>query len=131
MQRRKREATIKARQARRVESQALLRLRVHTAGSHGVRGPPRPRLYGHSERCSKDSFRPRTDHAVFGGADIDLHTVTKSQLVEGLARHGLSFDRHLRYMDEPVLPWHTLNHVHITAEEQLATSPYERESTRG
>ncbi|WP_405690189.1 hypothetical protein [Streptomyces sp. NBC_01185] len=57
--------------------------------------------------------------------------MTKSQLVEGLARHGLSFDRHLRYMDEPVLPWHTLNHVHITAEEQLATSPYERESTRG
>ncbi|MFC5171259.1 hypothetical protein [Streptomyces mutomycini] len=57
--------------------------------------------------------------------------MTKSQLVEGLARHGLSFDRHLRHMDEPVLPWHTLNHVHITAEEQPATSPYERESTRG
>lgn len=64
-------------------------------------------------------------------ADIDLHTVTKDQLVEALARRGLSYDRHLRHMDEPVLPWHTLNRVHTSAEEQLATALYERESTLG
>ncbi|MEU3001318.1 radical SAM protein [Streptomyces sp. NPDC006995] len=64
-------------------------------------------------------------------ANVDLHTVTKDQLVEALARRGLSYDRHLRHMDEPVLPWHTLNHVNTTAEQQLATALYERESTLG
>ncbi len=57
--------------------------------------------------------------------------MTKDQLVEALARRGLSYDRHLRHMDEPVLPWHTLNHVNTTAEHQLATALYERENTLG
>ncbi|MFD9428485.1 MULTISPECIES: radical SAM protein [unclassified Streptomyces] len=62
-------------------------------------------------------------------AGIDLHDVTKDQLVASLARHGLDYDRHLRHMDEPVLPWHTLNHVNPAAEQQLAVALYEREST--
>lgn len=64
-------------------------------------------------------------------ADIDLITVTKDQLVEALDRRGPDYDRHLRHMDESVLPWHTLNHVNTTAEEQLATALYEGESTLG
>lgn len=62
-------------------------------------------------------------------AGIDLNDITKSQLVSALARRGLDYDRHLRHMDEPVLPWHTLNHVNPTAEQRLAAALYEREST--
>ncbi|MFH8407620.1 B12-binding domain-containing radical SAM protein [Streptomyces sp. NPDC018019] len=63
-------------------------------------------------------------------ADADLTQVTKDQLVEALARHSLDYDRHLRHMDDPVLPWHVLNHVNRTAEQQLATALATRESAR-
>ncbi|MFD8986296.1 B12-binding domain-containing radical SAM protein, partial [Streptomyces sp. NPDC059564] len=62
-------------------------------------------------------------------AGLDLSHVTRQQLVTALARRGLDYDRHLRHMDEPVLPWHTLNRVNTTAEQELAAALYTREST--
>ncbi|MFD6534933.1 B12-binding domain-containing radical SAM protein [Streptomyces goshikiensis] len=62
-------------------------------------------------------------------AGLDRNHVTRQQLVTALARRGLDYERHLRHMDEPVLPWHTLNHVNTDAEDQLAAALYAREST--
>lgn len=59
----------------------------------------------------------------------DLSRVTREELVEALARHGLDYDRHLRHMDDPVLPWHILDHVNTAAEQQLAAALYAREAT--
>ncbi|WP_238782981.1 B12-binding domain-containing radical SAM protein [Streptomyces monomycini] len=63
-------------------------------------------------------------------AGTDLAELTKDQLVEALDRHGLDYDRHLRHMDDPVLPWHVLNHVNRTAEDQLATALAAREAAQ-
>lgn len=62
-------------------------------------------------------------------AGLDLSHVTRQQLVTALARRGLDYDRQLRHMDEPVLPWHTLNRVNPAAEQELATALYTRENT--
>ncbi|MFJ8543064.1 B12-binding domain-containing radical SAM protein [Streptomyces sp. NPDC093586] len=61
-------------------------------------------------------------------AGIDLHHLTKEQLLQTMAKHGLDYDRHLRHMDEPVLPWHVVNHVHTGAELEFAAALAERES---
>ncbi|MGW3263329.1 B12-binding domain-containing radical SAM protein [Streptomyces sp. NPDC001056] len=61
-------------------------------------------------------------------AGTDLGELTKDQLVQVLAKHGLDYDRHLRHMDEPVLPWHVLNHVHAGAEQEFAAALAEREA---
>ncbi|MET9428163.1 radical SAM protein [Streptomyces sp. NPDC003036] len=61
-------------------------------------------------------------------AGIDLHTITKDQLVTALAKHGLDYDRHLRHMEESTLPWHVVNHVSVGAEQQFAAALVERES---
>ncbi|MBD0742973.1 radical SAM protein [Streptomyces sp. CBMA152] len=58
----------------------------------------------------------------------DLDTLTKDQLMAALGKHGLDYDRHLRHMDDPVLPWHILNHVPAAAETTLANQLAEREA---
>ncbi|MFD7163598.1 B12-binding domain-containing radical SAM protein [Streptomyces violascens] len=50
----------------------------------------------------------------------DLETLTKDELVAALTKRGLDYDRHLRHMDDAVLPWHILNRVNRAAEAQLA-----------
>ncbi|MEU1355327.1 radical SAM protein [Streptomyces cinnamoneus] len=63
-------------------------------------------------------------------AGTDLSSLTKDDLVQALAKHGLDYDRHLRHMDDAVLPWHILNHVNPGAEEQLAQALAQREAAR-
>ncbi|MFF9652481.1 B12-binding domain-containing radical SAM protein [Streptomyces sp. NPDC014622] len=61
-------------------------------------------------------------------AGIDLNSITKDQLSAALEKRGLNYDRHLRHMDEPVLPWHTVNHVSPAAEQEFAAALAEREA---
>ncbi|MFC5720858.1 radical SAM protein [Streptomyces gamaensis] len=61
-------------------------------------------------------------------AGTDLSSLTKDDLVQALAKRGLDYDRHLRHMDDRVLPWQVLNHVNPGAEEQLAQSLAKREA---
>ncbi|MGY1435482.1 MULTISPECIES: B12-binding domain-containing radical SAM protein [Streptomyces] len=60
-------------------------------------------------------------------AGTDLRTLTKDKLVEALDKRGLDYNRHLRHMDEPVLPWHTSNHVNRDAEQQFTDAILSRE----
>ncbi|MFF4188081.1 B12-binding domain-containing radical SAM protein [Streptomyces sp. NPDC001691] len=59
-------------------------------------------------------------------AGVDLARLTKDELVAALSKHGLSYERHLRRMDDAVLPWQTLHHVNGDAEQQLARALDER-----
>ncbi|MBG7704812.1 radical SAM protein [Streptomyces sp. MC1] len=61
-------------------------------------------------------------------AGVDLRTVTKAELVAALSRRGLDYDRHLRHMHEPVLPWHVVNDVNEPAERQFAAALAAREA---
>ncbi|MEV5506630.1 B12-binding domain-containing radical SAM protein [Streptomyces orinoci] len=61
-------------------------------------------------------------------AGTDLSAVTKDQLVQAMAGHGLEYKRHLRHMDDAVLPWHILNHVNPAAEQELAKALAKREA---
>ncbi|MFE4659191.1 B12-binding domain-containing radical SAM protein [Streptomyces hydrogenans] len=61
-------------------------------------------------------------------AGTDLAAVTRDQLADALAVHGLDFDRHLRHMDDPVLPWQVVDAVNPAAERQLAAALTEREA---
>ncbi|MER5968515.1 radical SAM protein [Streptomyces sp. NPDC002055] len=61
-------------------------------------------------------------------AGVDLRTITKDQLVAALEKRGLSYERHLRHMDEPALPWHVVNHVNPEAEKAFAAALAERET---
>ncbi|WP_406252809.1 radical SAM protein [Streptomyces atratus] len=61
-------------------------------------------------------------------AGTDLSAITKDQLGAALEKRGLDYDRHLRHMDEPVLPWHTVNHVNPAAEREFAAALAEREA---
>ncbi|MFI0827317.1 B12-binding domain-containing radical SAM protein [Streptomyces roseolus] len=58
----------------------------------------------------------------------DPATITRSRLAAALAAHGLDYDHHLRHMDEPVLPWHTVDSVNRAAEQQLANALAKREA---
>ncbi|MFB7362319.1 radical SAM protein, partial [Streptomyces hydrogenans] len=61
-------------------------------------------------------------------AGTDLYAVTRDQLADALAVHGLDFDRHLRHMDDPVLPWQVVDTVNPAAGRQLAAALTEREA---
>ncbi|MGW5002561.1 hypothetical protein ACWEP8_33440 [Streptomyces hydrogenans] len=61
-------------------------------------------------------------------AGTDLAAVTRDQLADALAVHGLDFDRHLRHMDDPVLPWQVVDAVNPAAGRQLAAALTEREA---
>ncbi|MER7109436.1 B12-binding domain-containing radical SAM protein [Streptomyces sp. NPDC000229] len=61
-------------------------------------------------------------------AGTDLRTITKDELVTAMRKRGLAYDRHLRHMDDIVLPWHVVNHINGEAEQQFATALTERET---
>ncbi|MFJ6380085.1 B12-binding domain-containing radical SAM protein [Kitasatospora sp. NPDC092039] len=50
---------------------------------------------------------------------MDPTDLPRDVLFDALAAHGLDFERHLRHMDDPVLPWHVLNDVDTTTEQAL------------
>ncbi|MFF2618858.1 B12-binding domain-containing radical SAM protein [Kitasatospora sp. NPDC058046] len=50
---------------------------------------------------------------------MDPTDLPRDVLVNTLAAHGLDFARHLRHMDDPVLPWHVFNDVDPTTEQTL------------
>ncbi|MFD6464799.1 B12-binding domain-containing radical SAM protein [Streptomyces goshikiensis] len=77
--------------------------------------------------CSRGDRRMGRVLEDLYAADVDLAALTKAELMAALARRGLDYERHLRHMDETVLPWHTSNHVNPRAEQQLAQRLYERE----
>jgi radical SAM superfamily enzyme YgiQ (UPF0313 family) len=61
-------------------------------------------------------------------AGTDLRTITKSRLVAALEKRGLDYDRHLRHMDDAVLPWQIVSHVDPAAERRFAAALAEREA---
>ena len=61
-------------------------------------------------------------------AGVDLGTITKDQLITASEKLGLDYERHLRHMDDAVLPWHVVNHVQPGAEQQFAAALAEREA---
>ncbi|MFF8283492.1 B12-binding domain-containing radical SAM protein [Streptomyces albus] len=83
-------------------------------------------IYGETARMHLEVVCSRGDHRVghaledLYDAGTDLTALTKDQLADTLARHGLDYDRHLRHMDDAVLPWHALNHVNRSAEQHLS-----------
>ncbi|MFF1690600.1 hypothetical protein [Streptomyces sp. NPDC058254] len=82
--------------------------------------------YGETSRMHLEVVCSRGDRRVghvledLYDQGVDMATLTKAQLVAALERHGLDYDRHLRHMDEPILPWHLLNVVPREAEDALA-----------
>ena len=52
----------------------------------------------------------------------DLAALSRDQLTAALQARGLEFSRHLRYMDDPVLPWHVVDEVDRNAELELAAA---------
>lgn len=91
-------------------------------------------LYGETSRMHLEVVCSRGDRRIghvledLYDAGTDLQTLTKDQLLEALGKHGLGYDCHLRHMDEPVLPWHVVNHVRSDAEKQFADALAEREA---
>ncbi|MEU7240409.1 B12-binding domain-containing radical SAM protein [Streptomyces sparsogenes] len=91
-------------------------------------------LYGETSRMHLEVVCSRGDRRIgrvledLYDAGVDLKNLTKDQIVEALAKHGLVYDRHLRHMDDPVLPWQILNHVNRDAEMRLADSLSRREA---
>ncbi|MEU6405477.1 radical SAM protein [Streptomyces sp. NPDC046985] len=89
-------------------------------------------LWGEHSRLLLEAVCDRGDRRV-GHALEHLHDVgadftclTKSQLGQALARHGLTFDHHLRAMDTALLPWHTVNSVQPHQEQALAAALHAR-----
>ncbi|MQS37542.1 B12-binding domain-containing radical SAM protein [Streptomyces katsurahamanus] len=90
-------------------------------------------LYGETSRMHLEVVCSRGDRRIghvledLYDAGTDLGTLTKDQLLDALAKRGLDYDRHLRHMDDPVLPWHTVNRVDPAAEQEFAAALAARE----
>ncbi|MFF8786876.1 hypothetical protein [Streptomyces sp. NPDC015125] len=90
-------------------------------------------VYGETSRMHLEVVCSRADRRMghvledLFDAGVDLDTLTKDTLTAALTRHGLDYDRHLRHMDDDVLPWHCTNHVSRAAEDRLATALTHRE----
>ncbi|MEJ8640155.1 B12-binding domain-containing radical SAM protein [Streptomyces sp. MS2.AVA.5] len=90
-------------------------------------------LYGESSRLYLEALCLRGDRRVgrvledLYDSDTDLSVLTLPDLLKALAPHGLDLDRHLRHIDDPVLPWHVVNDVPPQAEHALANAVYGRE----
>jgi radical SAM superfamily enzyme YgiQ (UPF0313 family) len=52
----------------------------------------------------------------------DLAALTRDQLTAALQARGLELGRHLRHMDDALLPWDVVNDVDAAAEQKLATA---------
>ncbi|MFD4476029.1 B12-binding domain-containing radical SAM protein [Streptomyces sp. NPDC058471] len=64
------------------------------------------------------------EHLYDRGAD--LTSLSRQDLLDALSAHGLDFDRHLRHIDDPVLPWHTVNEVDPDQEKRLMAAIAQR-----
>ncbi len=64
------------------------------------------------------------EHLYDRGAD--LTSLDRQDLLDALRIHGLDFDRHLRHIDDPVLPWHTVNEVDPEEEQRFMAAIAER-----
>ncbi|MFE9661816.1 radical SAM protein [Streptomyces sp. NPDC005955] len=93
-------------------------------------------LYGETSRMHLEVVCSRGDRRIghvledLYDAGTDLGTLSKNQLRDALVKRGLDYDRHLRYMDDPVLPWHTVNHVNEAAEREFAAALATREGQK-
>ncbi|MFJ1756550.1 hypothetical protein [Kitasatospora sp. NPDC088134] len=92
-------------------------------------------LWGEHSRLLLEAVCDRGDRRV-GRALEDLHDagtdftrLTKAQLDQALARHGVTFEHHLRAMDAGLLPWHTVDTVPANQERALAAALSARTAT--
>jgi radical SAM superfamily enzyme YgiQ (UPF0313 family) len=85
-------------------------------------------LWGEASRLYLEAVCLRGDRRVgevledLYESGADLSTLTKEQLLGALKARGLEFGRHLRYMSDPVLPWHVVNDIDHEAELELAAA---------
>ncbi|WP_446040139.1 B12-binding domain-containing radical SAM protein [Streptomyces sp. SID1121] len=85
-------------------------------------------LYGESNRLYLEAICLRGDRRVghvledLFDQGADLTALTRDELLTAMDKHGLDFARHLRHMDDPILPWHIVNSVPPQAEQRLITA---------
>ncbi|MGW2105080.1 B12-binding domain-containing radical SAM protein [Streptomyces sp. NPDC001948] len=92
--------------------------------------------YGETNRLYLEAVCLRGDRRVGhvledlydGGAD--LTSLDREVLMKALTAHNLDFDRHLRLMDDPILPWHTVNEIDPDDEQRLLAGIELRTATR-
>ncbi|GLF97373.1 B12-binding domain-containing radical SAM protein [Streptomyces yaizuensis] len=91
-------------------------------------------LHGETSRMHLEVVCSRGDRRIghiledLYDAGTDPGTLTKEHLLKALAERDLNYDRHLRHMDDPVLPWHTVNRVNPAAEQEFAAALTAREA---
>ncbi|WP_445394920.1 B12-binding domain-containing radical SAM protein [Streptomyces sp. LE64] len=82
--------------------------------------------YGETNRLYLEALCLRGDRRVghvleqLHQSEVDFASLNPQDLMRAMADHGLDFERHLRYMDDVVLPWHIVNEVDPDEERQLA-----------
>ncbi|MER5638137.1 radical SAM protein [Kitasatospora sp. NPDC002227] len=85
-------------------------------------------LWGEHSRLLLEAVCDRGDRRVghaletLHDAGTDFTHLTKAQLGQALARHGITFEHHLRTMDTDLLPWHTVDTVPADQERALAAA---------
>lgn len=103
-----------------------IRERLHT-----LAGPAHDRfrvLWGEHSRLLLEALCDRGDRRVghvleaLHDAGTDFAHLTKAQLEQALAAHGLTFSSYLAARDTDLLPWQTVNTVHPEAEQALAAA---------
>lgn len=91
-------------------------------------------LWGEHSRLLLEAVCDRGDRRVghvlerLHDTGTDFTRLTKTQLAEAMARHGLTFHHHLRDMDGDLVPWHTVNAVQPRQERALADALRAREA---
>ncbi|MFD5308539.1 B12-binding domain-containing radical SAM protein [Streptomyces ardesiacus] len=68
------------------------------------------------------------EHLYDSGADLTC--LDREVLLKALTDHGLDFERHLRLIDDPVLPWHIVNEVNPADEQRLLRAIEQRTASR-
>ncbi|ANW22214.1 B12-binding domain-containing radical SAM protein [Streptomyces clavuligerus] len=93
-------------------------------------------LYGEANRLHLEAVCLRGDRRVGHALEdlyksgADLTRLDRSDLLSSLNAHGLDFERHLRLIDDPVLPWHTVNEVDTVQEQRVTAAIGKRMSDR-
>ncbi|TLQ39337.1 B12-binding domain-containing radical SAM protein [Streptomyces marianii] len=92
--------------------------------------------YGETNRLYLEAVCLRGDRRVgrvledLYDSGADLTCLDREVLLKALDDHGLDFERHLRRIDDPVLPWHTVNEVDPADEQRLLRAIEQRTTTR-
>ncbi|MDT0616474.1 radical SAM protein, partial [Streptomyces sp. DSM 40712] len=92
--------------------------------------------YGETNRLYLEAVCLRGDRRVgrvledLYDSGADLTCLDRDVLLKALDDHGLDFQRHLRLIDDPVLPWHTVNEVDPADEQRLLRAIEQRTTTR-